>query len=1060
MSLYARLINNHPMANVSFVVILLLGVLSYLNLPREQDPEINFNWLVVNTVLPGASAEDVEKKVTDPLEEAIRTLPDIRFVSSTSRDNTSTILVRFRELPERQFDKHVTDLRRLVQNKYNSDLPSDAREPDVQELTTSNGFPTAMVLLTGPAYDERLRRTARSIKDDLERLPGVDRVLTTGQADPELRVEFSAAEAAARGITAAQIADSVHAWFRDTFAGRARVGDDDWLVRVVGQQADADYLARLTVQSPRLDAPVPLSAMATVETARARAGSLASSNGQPAVLFAVTKKSKVNTLELLADINRTLAERAPALKPGGYALSLLDDQTVQTQQAIGVMEVNALVGLLLVMGLCWLFLGSRLAILVSLGIPFSLAGVFSILYAFDFTLNIPVLLGIVIALGMLVDDAVVITEAIYYRIARGAETLTATVEAIREVGLPVLAAVSTTIAAFLPLMLMPGIVGKFMLLVPLVVSLALLISLLEAYWMMPAHVVGLKLNFKRPTRLQPLRERATHTLRVKYTRLLVRLMRHPWISGLVVLVLFIGALGLVASGAVRTQFFAFDPIRLFYVNLDMPSGTAIDVTLRETAKLETVVRRHLQPGEARGVATYAGVKWTDTEPFYGEAYGQVSVSLNPRGADRRDVSEVVAAMRRDIEALPTPGKVSFTQISGGPPAAKPIKLRLLGEDVNELRAAAEALKQAVSTIAGTRDVTDDDLPGRPQLVLRLNAEALNHAGIDPATAARLIRLHTEGEIIAETRDQGDKIEVRVRGATPNQTSPNQTGASQISAASHQLEDIQQLLSDPVALPGGGATTLGALVHTDTRTGSGGIKHYNLKRAITIESDLDKSRLDTVEANAQIADLWAAMKARYPNTRIDFTGELDDINESLDAMKMLFLLGVGLIYLILAAQFRSYWQPLLILLTVPMAFTGVVFGLFITQNPLSLYTLYGVVALAGIAVNASIVLIDAANARLQAGMSLIHATLYAARRRVVPIIITTATTIGGLFSLAAGLGGKSLIWGPMAASLVWGLLVASALTLFTMPTLFRLAMQMGPSLRSSMARKLSRRSAQA
>jgi multidrug efflux pump subunit AcrB len=1040
MSLYARFITNHPLANVSFVVILLLGMLGYMNMPREQDPEINFNWLVVNTVLPGASAEDVEKKVTEPLEEAIRTLPDIRFVSSTSRDNLSIILVRFREISERQFDKHVTDLRRLVQSKYNTDLPDDAKEPDVQELTTSNGFPTAMVLLTGPANDERLRRTARQIKDDIERLPGVDRVLATGQADPELRIEFAPAEAAARGLNAAQIADAIRAWFRDTFAGRARVGDDDWLVRVIGQQADADYLGRLTVHSSSLGSPVPLSAMATVETARARAGSLASSNGQPAVILSVTKKSKVNTLKLVADINRYIAQRTPALEPGGFDLMLFDDQTVATKHAIGVMEVNALIGLLIVLGLCWLFLGSRLAVLVSLGIPFSLAGAFAVLYAFDFTLNIPVLLGIVIALGMLVDDAVVITEAIYYRIARGADALAATLAAMREVGLPVLAAVSTTIAAFLPLMLMPGIVGKFMLLVPLVVTLALVISLLEAYWMMPAHVVGLKLNFTRPTRLQPLRERYTHALRVKYTRLLVRLMRHPWISALVVLALFVGALGLVTSGAVRTQFFAFDPIRLFYVSLDMPSGTAIDVTLREAAKVEAVVRRHLKAGEARGVTSYAGVKWTDTEPLYGEAYGQVSVSLNPRSKGMREVSEVVEAMRRDVESMPSPGKISFTQISGGPPAAKPIKLRLLGDNVDELRAATHELKQAVTKIEGTRDVTVDDLPGRPQLVLQLDSEALKSAGIDPATAARLIRLHTEGEVIADTRDQGDKIEVRVRGATAN---------------SDRLVDIQQLLGDPVALPGGGTTTLGALVHTDTRTGSGGIKHYNLRRAITIESDLDKDRLDTVAANARIADLWAGMAARYPTTRIDFSGELDDINESLDAMKMLFLMGVGLIYLILAAQFRSYWQPLLILLTVPMAFTGVVFGLFITQNPLSLYTLYGVIALTGIAVNSSIVLIDAANARLLSGMSLIHATLYAARRRVVPILITSATTIGGLFSLAVGLGGKSLIWGPMAASLVWGLLVATTLTLFTMPTLFRLAMQLGPTLRGGIANRLMR-----
>jgi multidrug efflux pump subunit AcrB len=550
-------------------------------------------------------------------------------------------------------------------------------------------------------------------------------------------------------------------------------------------------------------------------------------------------------------------------------------------------------------------------------------------------------------------------------------------------------------------------------------------------------VVGLKLNFRQPTRLQPLRERATHTLRVKYTRLLVRLMRHPWVSGLVVLALFVGAVTLVATGAVRTQFFAFDPIRLFYVNVDMPSGSAIDVTLRETAKVEAVVRRHLQDGEARGVTSYAGVKWTDTEPLYGDSYGQVSVSLNPYGEGMRDVSEVVEAMRAEIEALPSSGKISFTQLSGGPPASRPIKLRLLGDDVSELRAAAQELKQAVIRIDGTRDVTDDDLPGRPQLVLQLDADAIKGAGVDPATVARLVRLHTEGEIITETRDSGDKIEVRVRGATANQD---------------QLADIQQLLADPIALPGGGTTTLGALVHTDTRIGSGGIKHYNLKRAITIESDLDKERIDTVAANARIAALWDTIESRYPNTRIDFTGELDDINESLDAMKMLFLLGVGLIYLVLAAQFRSYWQPLLILMTVPMAFTGVVFGLFITQNPLSLYTLYGVIALTGIAVNSAIVLIDAANARLRSGMGLLHATLYAARRRVVPILITTTTTIGGLFSLAVGLGGKSLIWGPMAASLVWGLLVATTLTLFTMPTLFRMAMQIGPGLRGKRAQQ--------
>ena len=300
--------------------------------------------------------------------------------------------------------------------------------------------------------------------------------------------------------------------------------------------------------------------------------------------------------------------------------------------------------------------------------------------------------------------------------------------------------------------------------------------------------------------------------------------------------------------------------------------------------------------------------------------------------------------------------------------------------------------------------------------------------IDPlARTARLqpgLRNLAISEAAAEMRDSGEKLEVRVR------------------AARKPMTDVAQLLDDPIALPRGGSTTLGALVHTETQSGLGIIKHHNLRRAITVEADLDKEVIDTLAANQQVQAEWAKVRHNYPNSDLDFSGELDDIEESLDAMKGLFLFGLGLIYLILAAQFRSYWQPLMILVTVPMAFTGVVAGLLLTQNPLSLYTLYGVIALTGIAVNSAIVLIDAANTRLKSGMSVLHASIYAARRRLIPILITSTTTIAGLFSLALGLGGKSLIWGPVASSIVWGLGIATVLTLFVMPLIYRLAMGRG------------------
>ncbi|MGE0874666.1 MAG: efflux RND transporter permease subunit [Burkholderiales bacterium] len=1016
------LLRNHPLANILFAVVLAMGAVSYSLMPREQDPEINFNWVNVVTTLPGASAEDVEKRVTQPLEDAIKNVADIRFVTSSSRENVSSILVRFRDVSERVFDKRVNDLRREIQNKAQAELPEEVRDdPRVMEITTSNGFPTAQVLVAGKADDETLRRVSREVRLDLERLAGVDQVFALGLHDAELRVDFDPRRIAARGITAADLSDAVRGWFRDTFAGKSRIANEAWLVRVIGQSADPEYLAGLTLAVPGTGQRIPLGDVAQVERARSTPRHLTSSDGRPAVLMSVTKKAYTNTLDLVQEIRAYAEAKQALLAPLGLRIALTDDQTVPTRHAIGIMESNAALGLVLVLATCWVFLGTRVSALIALGIPFSLAGGFAVLYAAGFTLNISVLLGVVIVLGMLVDDAVVVVEAIYYRVQRGQEVLAASLDALRETAAPVTAAVLTTIAAFLPLMLLPGIVGKFMFVIPFVVALTLAISLIEAYWMLPTHVTALRLNLARPSRVQRMRHRFTHLLRLRYARALLYVMRRPKRFAALMLVAMAVAGGAVAGGMVRLEFFAFDPMRLFYVNVDMPASAPIESTLSRVEQVERAVRARLRDGEARALTSVAGVKFTDTEPLYGDAYGQLVVSLVPEG-DGRTVAEIVDALRADILALPGPGKLSFTVLSGGPPVAKPVRVRVRNDDPVELRAAADAMLEIVRRIPGAKDVTDDDVAGRPELRLALDAEAIRASGLSPGLAARLARLHVDGEVVTQMRDQGEKVEVRVR------------------AARGEAADAARLLDDPVALPGGaGTTTLGALLRAETGVGKGVIKHYNLRRAITVEADIERGTTDTLAANRAIREAWAQVQARFPATTLDFSGELDDIQESLDAMKVLFLLGVGLIYLILAAQFRSYWQPAMILVTVPLAFTGVVFGLLISGNPLSLYTLYGVIALTGIAVNAAIVLIDAANDRRRRRMSVLHAAVYAARRRVVPIIITSTTTIAGLFSLAVGLGGHSLIWGPVASSIVWGIGFSTVLTLFAMPLLYQALM---------------------
>jgi len=1012
----ARLYQNHVLVNLTFLLVLVVGFLSYSLLPREQDPTINFNWIEVHTALPGAAASDVEQRITNVLEEAMSKVSDIKFVSSTSRDGLSAIVVRFSDIDSATFDKRVSDLRREVSNK-SGELPEGAKEPMIIEVTTANSIPTATLVITAVADDENLRWQAEQVRKDVERIRGIDQVWETGLRSPELQVQFLPERLQQLDVSAVDLADTVSDFFHDQSAGSVQVAEQNWLVRVIGASSAPGYLARLPVMSSHGE--VLLGEVAEVSRGRAEARQLVRYKGEPAVMLAVTKQAQVNTLQLVQRLNEYVAERNRVSDGTGVQVELIDDQTEMTRSALKIMENNALLGLFLVLLVSWIFLGSRIALITSIGIPFVLAGTFWLLSAMDQTLNVMVLLGVVISLGMLVDDAVVVVEAIYYRMQRGADALTASIESLKEIFAPVTAAVLTTIAAFLPLMLMPGILGKFMLVVPLVVTTALLISLLEAFWMLPAHVLASRISFDKPSPLHNWRVGMLHTLRVRYTLLLVKVMRYPKTVLAATLGLFVVAVTAASSGVVKVDFFASDPIRKFYINIIMPSDNPLKQTMEKGLEVEETVRAYLQDEDARAVVVYAGQMFTETGVFVGDRYAQILVSLNPRIGEMRSVDELMDSMRDEVVATVGAERILFQRLTGGPPAAKAVSVKVRGDEVGELRAAVAELKGVMTNSGVMKEITDDDSLGQMELRLKVNTDAAQRAGVSPVVITRMIGLMVDGEVVATMQDQGEELEIRVK------------------AKPVALSAIDDLLRVPVPVKGGGEIALSRLVVSERGEGVGNIRHYDFRRAITVEADIDKAQTNTVAANKIIQEAWQQMAPRYPNVDLDFSGELDDIKESMDSLIVLFLFGLMLMYLILGTQFRSYVQPLVVLVTVPMAFTGVMFGLWITQNPLSLYTMYGVVALAGIAVNSAIVLISATNDRLRSGMSPLHATLYAARRRVIPIIITTATTVAGLFSLATGLGGHSLLWGAVATAIVWGLLLSAVLTLFVIPVLLRL-----------------------
>ncbi|MBF0427858.1 MAG: efflux RND transporter permease subunit [Magnetococcales bacterium] len=1016
------ILGNHVLANLAFSLVLVLGFLAYGLLPRQQDPDMNFNWVSIVTILPGAAAEDVEKLITDPLEDALQNIPDIRFALSSSSDATSSMLVRFNEMDDRTFDKRITDLRREISNKKR-ELPPEAEEPVIMEITSANGYPTVMAVVTGEADDENLRQQARHIRKDLEGINGVDSVLALGLRDPEIQVRFNPLNLSLYGVDPVRVADTVTARFRDLAGGAVAMGEGNRLLRFQGTTPDPVELAQWPILGR--EGEVPLSRVSEVARGRKKADRAVRYQGKPAVLLTITKRPGVNSLELTSRIKQYLDSRQAMHQQTGVQTLLADDQTSMVKNALSIMESNALLGLLMVFATTWLFLGLRISILVSLGVPFALAGVFILLYTFGHTLNVMALLGVVIALGMLVDDAVVVVESISLRLAQGVRAMEAAIEGLREVAIPVASSSLTTMAAFLPLMLLPGILGKFMRVIPMVVSLALLISLVEAFWMLPAHVAAMNWqNNSISTRMHRLRAQWMQSIRFGYVRLLVRVLRRPRVSLSVSLLALVLSIGVVASGVLRVDFFAMDPMPLFYVNIKMPSGSSLERTMTTTLEVEKRVQAGLKPGEFRAVVPYAGQMMTETAPFFGDRFGQILISLIPSNSDRRSVNEIIAGMREAVLATPGPDNITFMPMSGGPPVTKPISVKVRGNDLEELQKAAGKIKAILATMPELSDITDNYAKGSQELVLRPDGDAIRRAGLNPAQIARMTRLLADGEIAATFQHQGEQVKVRILAQSSQRAN---------------LQGVDEILNLPVALPGGGSTTLENLTQHETRQGVDTIHHYNFRRAITVEAELDRTRMDVVTANTHLKQEWAKIRSQFPDIDLDFSGILDDINEAVDAIALLFLMGFGLLYLILGTQFKSYFQPLLILTTVIMAFIGVVCGLLLTGHPLSLYTLYGVVALSGIAVNSAIVLIAAANDRIQEGMSPLHAIVYASRRRVVPILITSITTIAGLSSLAMGLGGKSLLWGPVATAIVWGLTFSTALTLFLIPLLYLIFM---------------------
>jgi multidrug efflux pump subunit AcrB len=419
------------------------------------------------------------------------------------------------------------------------------------------------------------------------------------------------------------------------------------------------------------------------------------------------------------------------------------------------------------------------------------------------------------------------------------------------------------------------------------------------------------------------------------------------------------------------------------------------------------------PGEINATLAMAGLQFTPSEMVIGEQMGQVTISLAPESVSGRGVADYVAALRPVLHASGAES-ISVQVLSADLPMLSSLSLRFTGAPLDRLAEAARDLRLALAETPGFSDINDDAGFSQPRLTLRVDAPAAARAGLDPFKLAALVRLHFEGVAVGKVNDGERTLEVVVRGQPMNQV------------------EVQRWLAKPWRLPDGKLVDPGDLFTIVMESTPGELRRVNGERAITLHAGFDQDRITARQAVAAVDSAWAQISSRHANVSLQQGGELDDVKASLNDLLTFLLIGFVLMYALLSAQFGRFILPLVILATAPMALAGVVLGLLLSDMPITLYTLYGCVALSGVAVNASIVLVSAGEDRLARGLPPMAAAFFAGRRRLVPIIITTLTVIGGLVSLAFGWGGDSLLWGPLASSIIWGLAVATPLTLFVTP----------------------------
>ncbi|MCG8606714.1 efflux RND transporter permease subunit [bacterium] len=1026
-------VENRVVANLLMVVIIAAGLISLSQITIEVFPEFDSDNVSVTVSYLGAAPEEVEEGVCIRIEEAIQDLEGIKKIRSTASEGAGRVLVEVKAGYDTR--KLLDDIKARIDGI--NTFPEETEKPVIQEILLR--FQVINVAISGNADERSLKLLGERVREDLLAIPEISQVDLSATRPYEISIEVAEEALRRYGLTFDEVAQAVRRTSLDLPGGSIRTSGGQISLRTKGQAYRGEEFDKLILRSFADGTRLRLGNVASIRDGFAETDQSARFDGEPCVLVQVFRVGDESALEVAAAVKKYVSEMQASM-PEGIQLTTWQDDTLILRDRLNLLLRNGRAGFFLVFLCLALFLRLRLSWWVVVGMVISFFGAFWVMPGFDVSINLLSLFAFILVLGIVVDDAIVVGENIYKHLENGKSSLRAAIEGTKEVAMPVAFAVMTTVAAFSPLLNVPGRMGKFMKVIPIIVIATLVFSLIESLFILPAHLSHVGLPSARASnrglrnRWRRFQEAFASSLRDfaqnHYRRFLDLALTWRYTSVAVGVGTLLLTLGMVGGGWVKFNFFPDVEADNTVALLTMPAGTSVEVTSETVERLEKSAIQLRDELSAQGVEAIGHILASVGEqPFRVRQSIDPTSLLGTGGAHLGEVNlQLVSAERREITASELAKR--WRQLTGEVPEAEelvfstailsagdPINIQLSGTNYEELRRASEALKSRIAKYSGIFDINDSFREGMKEIKLEITpqAEAL---GLTLSDLARQVRQAFYGEEAQRIQRGRDDIRVMVRYPEASRKSLK------------DLENMRVRLPDNAEVP---FSVAGKAVEG---RGYASIARTDRRRTINITADLD---LNQANANEIIADItqnvMPGLLAEFPGIRYSLEGEQSEQQETLAGLGRGLFFALLLIFVLLAMPFRSYLQPLIVMSAIPFGLVGAVWGHIIMGKNLTILSGFGIVALTGVVVNDSLVMVDFVNRARKRGLPLLEAIKEAGVSRFRPILLTSLTTFAGLTPLLLEKSLQAQFLIPMAISLAFGVVFATVITLIIVPCLY-------------------------